>query len=159
MNGGKSMSRLVTQDMQNNELITGISMIAVLNSAEKLPISKILLIEPLLSYNSVRSALSRSRSVIRSIEELVIKQNISFTNFNDRYYDSLLLSINSIILFQKMGLLINKEEMVYYVNNSFDFNTQLGNRAADRIKAAPKLAKILKEGKASDFYLSLRVKL
>ena len=47
-----------------------------------------------------------------------------------------------------MGLLINKEEMVYYVNNSFDFNTQLGNRAADRIKAAPKLAKILKEGKA-----------
>ena len=119
-----------------------------------------MLIEPLLSYSQVLKALKRTNSSIKSIEDLILKQSIPFANFNNRFQDKLLLSMNALILFEKLGLISIKENIVYFNANDFNFaNTSLGEAATSRISASGKLAEILEKGDASDFYLSLRVQI
>ena len=145
---------------RDNELITGISMLAVLRFTKKLELSKCMLIEPLLSYSKVLKLLKRANSSVKSIEDLIIKESIIFSNFSSRYQEKLILSINSLLLFKEMGLLQIEDNIVIYDGNSFDFSEQsLGERTRNRISASRKLAEILTKGDASDFYLSLRIEL
>ena len=145
---------------RDNELITGISMLAVLRFTKKLELSKCMLIEPLLSYSKVLKLLKRANSSVKSIEDLIIKESIIFSNFSSRYQEKLILSINSLLLFKEMGLLQIEDNIVIYDGNSFDFAEQsLGERTRNRISASRKLAEILTKGDASDFYLSLRIEL
>ena len=146
--------------LKENELLTGISILAVLRHTQQLELSKCMLIEPLLSYSQVLKALKRTNSSIKSIEDLILKQSIPFANFNNRFQDKLLLSMNALILFEKLGLISIKENIVYFNSNDFNFaNTSLGEAATSRISASGKLAEILEKGDASDFYLSLRVQI
>lgn len=146
--------------LKENELLTGISILAVLRHTQQLELSKCMLIEPLLSYSQVLKALKRTNSSIKSIEDLILKQSIPFANFNNRFQDKLLLSMNALILFEKLGLISIKESIVYFNANDFNFaNTSLGEAATSRISASGKLAEILEKGDASDFYLSLRVQI
>ena len=64
------MPNMEIRSFRDNELITGISILAVLNHTKKLEFSKCLLIEPLLSYSRVVKGLSRKNSNIKSIEDL-----------------------------------------------------------------------------------------
>ncbi len=147
-------------NLKNNELISGISILAVLKYVNSMEISKCLLIVPLLSYTRVLQVLKRVNSSIKSIEDLIIKESITFTNFNSRFHDNLLLSINSIILFEKLGLIKINNDRVLFTGFIFDFNNPtLGVKAKDRIGAAKKLANILMKGNASEMYLSLRVEI
>lgn len=90
---------------RDNELLTGISILAVLRFTKKLELSKCMLVEPLLSYSKVLKSLKRSNSSIKSIEDLIIKESIVFSNFSSRYEEKLILTINSILLFEKMEFL------------------------------------------------------
>lgn len=143
---------------KENELLTGISILAVLRHAKQLDLAKCMLIEPLLSYSQVLNALKRANSSIKSIEDLILKQNIPFTNFNNRFKDKFLLSMNSILLFEKLRLITISENNIYFCAYDFNFlDPSLGEAAANRIDASGKLAEILTKGDASDLYLSLRV--
>ena len=145
---------------RDNELITGISMLAVLRFTKKLELSKCMLIEPLLSYSKVLKLLKRANSSVKSIEDLIIKESIIVSKFSSRYQEKLILSINSLLLFKEMGLLQIEDNIVIYNGNSFDFAEQsLGERTRNRISASRRLAEILTKGDASDFYLSLRIEL
>ncbi len=146
--------------LKENELLTGISILAVLRHTQQLELSKCMLIEPLLSYSQVIKALKRNNSSVKSIEDLILKQRIPFSNFNNRFQDKLLLSMNALILFEKLELISIKANIVYFNANDFSFtNTSLGEAATNRISASGKLAEILVKGDASDFYLSLRVQI
>lgn len=146
--------------LKENELLTGISILAVLRHTQHLELSKCMLIEPLLSYSQVLKALKRTNSSVKSIEDLILKQSIPFANFNNRFQDKLLLSMNALILFERLGLISIKENIVYFNANDFNFiNTSLGEAATSRISASDKLAEVLVKGDASDFYLSLRVQI
>ena len=68
----------------NNELITGVAILSVLKKTKTLEISKVLLINPLLSYSAILNFVKKRSVKIRSIEELIMKGNITFTNFNKR---------------------------------------------------------------------------
>ncbi len=145
---------------RDNELITGISILAVLRFTRKLELSKCMLIEPLLSYSKVLKLLKRANSSVKSVEDLIIKESIIFSNFSSRYQERLILSINALLLFEEMGLLKIEDNHVTYNGDSFNFLEQsLGEKAKDRILASKKLAEILTKGEASDFYLSLRIEL
>lgn len=146
--------------LKENELLTGISILAVLRYTQQLELSKCVLIEPLLSYSQVLGSLKRANSKIKSIEDLIIKQSIAFANFNNRFQDKLLLSMNSIILFEKLGLLYTNDNRVFFNAPDFNFSANsLGETASNRIAASFKLAEILQKGEASDFYLSLRIEI
>lgn len=151
--------REIIHNLRNNEIITGISILAVLQQCDRLSMAKAVLIEPLLSYQKVRYLLKHKKAKIRSIEELILKENISFADFSERYFDTLLLSLNAISLFHKMHLISIKEDEICFSASDFDFDTNFGGTTSERIQAAMKLAKILQKGEASDIYLSLRIKL
>lgn len=158
--GKAGMPNMEIRSFRDNELITGISILAVLNYTKKLEFSKCLLIEPLLSYARVVKGLSRRNSNIKSIEDLVLKENVVFSDFNSRYQEKLLLSINSLLLFSKMGLVSLEGDVAAYTGEYFDFfNSNLGEKATARIKASKRLSEILLKGEASDFYLSLRIEI
>ena len=153
-------AKMERYSLKENELLTGISILAVLRHTKQLELSKCILIEPLLSYTQVLNTLKRSNTKIKSIEDLIIKQSIAFANFNNRFQDTLLLSMNAIILFEKLGLLYRKDNWVHFRATDFNFATEsLGETAHNRISASRKLAEILQKGEASDFYLSLRIEI
>lgn len=117
--GKVGMPNMEIRSFRDNELITGISILAVLNYTKKLEFSKCLLIEPLLSYSRVVKGLSRRNSSIKSIEDLVLKENVVFSDFNSRYQEKLLLSINSLLLFSKMGLVSLEGDVAAYAGGKF----------------------------------------
>lgn len=152
--------QMETSTLKSNELITGISILAVLKYSNCMEISKCMLIDPLLSYSKVLQLLSRSNSSVKSVEDLIIKESILFTNFSDRYREKLTISINAILLFEKMGLIGLRENYAFFRGERFDFkNISLGDKAKTRIAAAKNLANILAKGETSDLYLSLRVEI
>lgn len=161
--GGNMIGRTGIPDMgirtfRDNELITGISILAVLSYTKKLELSKCMLIEPLLSYSNVIKGLKRTNSSIKSIEDLILKENVVFSDFNSRYREKMLLSINSMLLFDQLGLISLSGDLAIYTGECFDLHlSNLGEKASDRIKAAKKLSEILLKGEASDFYLGLRI--
>lgn len=158
--GKARIHSMEVRSFRDNELITGISILAVLSYTKKLEFSKCLLIDPLLSYSRVVKGLARANSSIKSIEDLVLKENVVFSDFNSRYQEKLLLSINSILLFNQMGLVSMEGNFATYTGAFFDFyNSNLGEKATARIKAAKRLSEILLKGEASDFYLSLRIEI
>lgn len=144
----------------NNELLTGIAILAALKQRQKVEISKVLLIHPILSYKGIVEFLKDKRTKIRSIEELIIKKNMAFANFNRRYLEDLELSINAIFLFKELGMLDIIDNELIYIETSFDFkNKALGKRALDIIDASYSLINVLDKEEASNLYLSLRVEL
>lgn len=160
IHGKLGIIQMEINKFKNNELITGISILAVLKYMKHIEISKCMLIEPLLSYSKVLQLLGRANSSIKSIEDLIIKESIVFTNFNERYNEKLTISINSIFLFVKLGLISIKNDEIIFEGSKFNFNDDtLGKRARMRITAAKKLAEILLKGEASDLYLSLRIEI
>lgn len=148
----------MNKSLRHNEIITGISILSVLKYSQTLDITKVMLIEPFLSYSSVLDLMARKNSSVQSVEDIIIKESISFVTFNERYRERFLLSVNAIMLFEKLGLLRIEDSMIIFRADDFDFNNNsLGKVVNKRVKAAPKLAEILMKGKASDLYLSLRV--
>lgn len=144
----------------NNELITGMAILSVLHENKILELSKALLIHPILSYKGIAEFVGSKKTKVRSIEELIVKKSIAFTNFNSRYYESLELSINSILLFKQMGLLSIQNNKLMYIENDFDlYNKNLGKHALEVINASFAIADIIKKEDASDLYLSLRIEL
>lgn len=144
----------------NNELITGLSILTILRETQKMEVSKLLLVHPILSYKGIIEFLKDKRTKVRSIEELIIKKNVAFANYNRRYIESLELSINSILLYEQLGLLNIIDNELIYSGIEFDFkNKTLGKRASDVIEASIKLANILDKEDASNLYLSLRIEL
>lgn len=145
---------------QSNEILTGIAILSVLRNTKKLETTKCLLIEPLLSYKSIRNYLKNANSKVRSIEELMVKQNIVFSNFNRRFEEKLPLSINSILLMSQLKLLHIENNNLLFTGDKFDFNEKtLGKAALDIIATSSNLVEILAREAASSLYLSLRIEL
>ena len=160
LNGRLRIEMESMHTFQSNEILTGIAIIGVLKITEELEISKCLLIEPLLSYKSIHDYLKNANSKVRSIEELMVKQNIVFSNFNKRYQEKLPLSINSIMLMSQLKLLNIESSKLIFTGDTFDFNEKsLGKTAKDIIATGSNLAEILTKEEASSLYLSLRVEL
>ncbi|MCM1399377.1 MAG: hypothetical protein NC225_07860 [Clostridium sp.] len=150
----------MNKSLQHNEIITGISILSVLKYSQTLDVSKVMLIEPFLSYKSVLDLMARKNSSIQSVEDIIIKESISFVTFNERYRERFKLSVNAIMLFDKLRLLRIEDNMIAFCADDFDFNNDsLGKVVNKRVRAAKKLAEILMKGEASDLYLSLRVEL
>lgn len=145
---------------QSNELLTGIAILSVLRNTKKLEITKCLLIEPLLSYKSIKDYLKKSNCKVRSIEELVVKKSIVFLDFNRRFQERLPLSINSLLLMSELKLLKIEKNNVIFTGEKFDFYEKtLGKTAHSIIVAASNLSEILTKEDASSLYLSLRIEL
>jgi len=148
------------QTVYNNELIGLISIMSVLKYHKEMSIGKAMLILPFFSHKNTLKILKRKNIKIRSLEEFIIKYPSSFSNFDERFQSLLTISINSIILLNRMKLINIKNGHLFLVEqNEFELeNKSLGNRAKEIIQGAENLSQILLED-TNNLYLQLRVEL
>ncbi|UJF27560.1 three component ABC system middle component [Planococcus sp. 107-1] len=150
----------ISRQLYNNELIASIAISSVLKHLEKATIAQCVLILPIISHRNTLSFLKRKSTIIRSMEEFVLKKPGCFINFHERYLSLLPVSINAITILKELKVIsIEKGEIRYLKNNNFDIdNKLLGKRAEDIVKGSEKLALLLNDNIAN-LYLQLRVKL
>jgi hypothetical protein len=141
----------------NNLGITSIAINSVLSLSKELSIPKALLIMPLFTSKDLTSHLSRKTTEIKSIEKLISEKTPLFSNFNKRYYDSLVNSINAIqLLIETNQISIIDGKLI--ANKSFQYMKSMGTRAEKINSASPNVSKLLNEN-TEKLYLNLRIEL
>lgn len=148
------------RNLYNNELICAISIYSVLTHLKTMSITKAMLIFPLVSHKETLDFLKSKNTKVRSLEELIIKKPDYFSNYNDRFYSFLILTINSLTLLSEMGLVsVVNDQITLNPDKKIDNNKiVVGVRAFNIFEAAPKLSVIL-EDEDKNLYLQLRVEL
>lgn len=150
-------------DTYNNMGISLVGFLSIIRFFDEIEYSKSLLISPILLHNKTVTYLKSQTTKPKGIEDLITSKIEFFLDFNKRYYEFLGLSINTIILAQKMKfitleenkIVISKEEI-----KKFDFsNKSLGNRAIGMIQASNKLSNILKQENTDNLYFKLRIEI
>jgi hypothetical protein len=141
----------------NNIGITSIAINSVLSLSKELSISKALLIMPLFTNKDLTSHLSRKTTEIKSIEKLISEKTPLFSNFNKRYYDSLVNSINAIQLLIDMNQ-ISLIDGKILKKQSFKYVKSMGKRAEKINDASQNVSKLLNEN-TEKLYLNLRIEL
>ena len=150
-------------DTYNNIGISLVGFLSIIRFFDEIEYSKSLLISPILLHNKTVTYLKSKATKPKGIEDLITSKIELFLDFNKRYYEFLGLSINTIILAQKMKfitleenkIVISKEEI-----KKFDFsNISLGNRAIGMIQASNKLSNILKQENTDNLYFKLRIEI
>ena len=130
---------------------------AVLNQSKDLSISKLFLIFPLLSHQTLLQHLGRKTTRVKSIEKLVVEKTSCFSNFNKRYSDSLVVTVNALQYLNDTGY-VTVDDGIKKKKKPFEYDKKMGNRACKMFNAAENIASILEE-KSSKLYLNLRVEL
>ncbi len=141
----------------NNFGIGVIALGAVLSHSKELPIPKLFLIFPLLSHKELLQYLGNKNTKIRSLEKLIVVKTSCFSNFNNRYTDSLILTINALQYLHDMGY-VNLIDGGVSLIKPFEYDEKMGVRAQQFFNASARVAFILKE-RSDNLYLNLRVEL
>jgi len=141
----------------NNISIGIVSLGIVLNQSKELSISKIFLIFPLLSHQKLAQHLGRKTTKIKSSEKLIVEKTSFFSNFNKRYTDSLVVTINALQYLNDMGYVKIYDGKVI-LEKPFEYNKKMGNRANKIFNASGNIALILREN-SNKLYLNLRVQI
>lgn len=150
-------------NIYNNEILGCIGIYSVIKHIKSISSAKALLILPLVFQNDLVSYISRSNVNVKSIEQLILRKPELISNFNERFYALLKVSVNSILMLHALGFLaINPNGRIELLGEG-DFipsyeKRVIGNRAIHIVKASSRVAKLL-EDKVENLYLQLRVKL
>lgn len=141
----------------NNFGVGSVAIMAVLNHCKSLPVAKITLIYPLIAHQELLGYLSNSRTNVKSLDKLLIEKTVYFSNFNNRYYDSLSSSFNALQYLNDQGYIELKENIVYLTKN-LDYSKAMGKRVNKIFSASENIASILNE-LSEKLYLNLRIEL
>lgn len=144
-------------EQYNNLGLESLAIMFVLKAAGTLPISKLLLVLPFTTHKAMLSHLANGRTKVQSFERYLIERTSYFSNFNDRYYDNLVSSMNAIQLLNEIGAIEIIEGKISLLD-LLEYSKSMGSRANKIFKASKNISTIL----ASDveiLYLNLRVEL
>ncbi|MBJ7278884.1 three component ABC system middle component [Marinobacter salarius] len=150
-----------TERLYNNIGVQALAIFLVVQHTQILPLSKALLVSPIITHNEMLKYLSNGNVKIQGVEKLIIEKTSFFANFNNRFYDQLCSSINAIQLLHELdAIILNKDVLMNKGDSEQLFKTgkEAGNRAFKIQKAVPNIAKIM-ESSAENLYLNLRVEL
>lgn len=161
----ESFSDLLESNLYNNEMIGIISIYSVVSKFSSMSCSKALLVLPFATHNKLISYLNDSRTIVKGLDQLIIKKPEFFSNFNQRFYSLIELSVNSILILIKLELLYidedgelkakkQNEQMLF---KDYKLNT-LGVRANKIIQSSSSISGLLSSD-IQNLYLQLRVKL
>ena len=141
--------------LYNNIGICSLGIFATLQHTEYLPISKILLIIPIIAHSGLTSYLARSTTKVMSIEQIIAKQPQYFSNFNDRFYDGIVASINSLQLLTEIAA-IEWSDGHFSVSKKIPYEKSMGSRSKKIFDASENISSLLKDD-AANLYTNLRV--
>ncbi len=144
-------------EQYNNLGLEALAIMFVLKEATTLPIAKVLLILPITTHKAMLNHLAHGSVKVQSFERFLIERVSYFSNFNDRYYDNLVSSINAIQFLSELGIIEIVDGNLKPIE-LFEYNNSMGKRAKKLFKASKNISTIL----ASDamvLHLNLRVEL
>ncbi|MGP4039556.1 three component ABC system middle component [Gracilibacillus sp. D59] len=152
-------------NLYNNEILGAISIFYILKHIGKMSSSTSMLVLPLSFHNSIVSYLNDSRTVVKSLDQFIIKRPDLFSNFNERFYSLLEISANSVLVLSSMNIISisNNGELILELDdeelllNSIE-KKDIGKRAYNIIKASKGIAELLADRK-ENLFLQLRVEL
>jgi len=148
---------MTTAKLYNNLGIESLAIMFVLQNMKDMPLTKALLILPMLAHRELLAYLSNGNTKIQSLEKLIIEKTSFFSNFNDRFYDSLCGSLNAIQFLHEIEFLDIKGNCLF-VKSEISYEKLMGSRADKINKAASNIAKLLDES-VDKLYLNFRVEL
>lgn len=138
------------------------SFLSIIKNMNSLEYSKSLLILPLVLHDPLVKYLKDGRVVIKGIEDLILSKVEYFLNYNERYFNYLPLSLNTIIFAKKMGYIeVNNNQIIPIKEEieNINFNSkELGNRLNDVYKASNNIVKILEED-INELYFKFRIEI
>lgn len=144
----------------NNIGFSLISFLPIIKNMNSLEYSKSLLILPLVLYDPLMKYLKDGRVTIRGIEDLILSKVEYFLNYNDRYFNYLPLSLNTIIFAEEMGYIEINDNQIMPIKQKIEkieFNVrEFGNRINNVYKATDNIIKILDED-VKELYFKLRI--
>ncbi|MGM0518498.1 MAG: three component ABC system middle component [Campylobacterota bacterium] len=149
-------------EQYNNIGFSLMSFLSIIKNMNSLEYSKSLLILPLVLHDPLVKYLKDGRVVIRGIEDLILSKVEYFLNYNDRYFNYLPLSLNTIIFAEKMGYIeINNSQIIPIKQEIEKINfsvKELGSRINTVYKASNNIVKILDED-VKELYFKLRIEI
>lgn len=89
---------MITKILPTSNEVIGAAIIAVIAKSIELPIANAMLVMPLLLSGTTTRYISRRKSVIRSVEELVLAHPQTLINIQQRYLSHATPSINALSL-------------------------------------------------------------
>lgn len=146
----------------NNIGISLIGFLSVIRHFESIDFSKALLIQPFTLHNQMVTFLKDRRIKINGMDDLLLSRVNLFLNFNDRYFSLLTLSMNMILLSEKMGFIKILDDHIFPIVDTIekiDFtSTSLGKRAKKIVDASNTIHQLLQED-TKELYFKLRIEL
>lgn len=143
--------------LYNNIGICSLGIIATLQHNDYLPVTKILLIMPIIAHSDLTSYLARSTTEVMSVEHIVSKRPQFFSNFNDRFYDGMVASINSLQLLTEITA-IDWCDGNFSVSEKIYYEKTMGDRAKKIFDASANISNLLKDD-VKNLYTNLRVQI
>ena len=149
-------------DLYNNLGISLVSFINVVNQFEVIEYSKALLIIPISLHDPLINYLKRKNVSVKGSEDIFLSKIEYFIDFNERYYSFLSISINTILVAERLGLIDCDNGKIKPISNaisSFDFSKKsIGKRAYNISLAIPEIINILNDN-TDELYFKLRIEL
>jgi len=118
-------------------------------------ISKLLLIPPIISHKPLVQNLSRKNTRVMSFEKYLVDHLSFFINFNGRFYDRLIGSVNAIQLLNELGF-IEFIDGGCTLRKAIIIDKSMGGRAERISKASSNIASLISTS-VEDLYLNLRI--
>lgn len=143
--------------LYNNFGICSLGMAFTLRHLTPLPLTKSLLVMPIISHKDLLQYLARKTTTIQSLEQILVSHQKCFSNFNARFYDSLPTSINAIQFLAEIAMVDLVEGEIVSVKE-LDYVPDMGKRAKKIFDASQRISEILKSD-TSYLYTNLRIQL
>jgi len=148
---------MTSRSLYNNIGIEAVTIMLIVQQAKSMPMSKVLLILPMVTHKELLSYLSKKSAKIQGMEKLIIDKTSCFSNFNKRFYDNLCGTINAIQFLNEIGA-IKIDDGNVSVKSEMPFDSAIGKRAEKVSKASSNIAKVLSDS-TEKLYLNLRIEL
>ena len=145
--------------LYNNEALASVTLGYFVKKYGTISVPKLMLVLPFVLHGPTLRCL-RNKSNKRSLEELILKNNECFVNFNARFLDFMPLFINTLTILGELNIIsIRNNEIHYNMSSLFSPNdfSNLGNRAQEILDALDALIVIMREQDVSSLYLKLKV--
>lgn len=140
----------------NNVGLCATALASVIEHSGRLPLSKALLVMPLVMHDATISFLSKGNIRKREAAALASTKPEFFVNFNSRFEESLVLSLNAIQLLVHLGYAKLLVDLVPAMG--MQIGDEFGRRALRIVKATPNIAALL-DSPVDELYSNFRIQL
>lgn len=140
----------------NNVGLCATAIACVVEHTGTLPLSKAILVMPLVMHDATLSFLSKGNIRKREAAALTSVKPDLFANFNSRFESSLVLSLNAIQLLVQLGYSHMQNEL--FPGEAINVGPDFGKRAERIVKATPNIAAVL-ASPVEELYLNFRIQL